>query len=256
MTGRLVRGRVRKPRDERRVFNGAHGCRLRAARMESAAARRIDRRGNVTHQDDALAGRRRGRVRDGHCRQQRARVGMPGVVVEIRRLRVFDHLAEVHDGDPVADVPYDRQVVRDEEIGQAEVLLQVGKQVDDLRLNRDVKSRDRLVADDELRSKNERAGDTYSLPLTTRELGREPVVVLGIEADQLHRLLYEPLAAAATVTDVMDRQRVGDDRPDPTPWIQRAVWVLEDHLDVTPERTNPAPRQPADVLAGEGNAAR
>ncbi len=62
----------------------------------------------------------------------------------------LDHLAEVHDGDPVADVAHDREVVRDEEVGEVEVVLQVGEQVDDLRLDRDVERRDGLVADDQL----------------------------------------------------------------------------------------------------------
>jgi hypothetical protein len=39
--------------------------------------------------------------------------------------------------------------VADEQIGQPELALQVLHQVDDLRLDRDVQRRDRLVADDE-----------------------------------------------------------------------------------------------------------
>ncbi len=35
--------------------------------------------------------------------------------------RHLDDLAEVHDRDPVADVPDDRQVVRDEDVGEAEL---------------------------------------------------------------------------------------------------------------------------------------
>ena len=45
------------------------------------------------------------------------------------------------------------QVVRDEQVGEAELVLQVLEQVDDLRLDRDVERRDRLVADDELRAR-------------------------------------------------------------------------------------------------------
>ena len=42
-----------------------------------------------------------------------------------------------------------RQVVGDEQIGQAEPVLQVEQQVEDLRLHRDVERRDRLVGDDQ-----------------------------------------------------------------------------------------------------------
>jgi hypothetical protein len=43
------------------------------------------------------------------------------------------------------------RIVRDEQVGQLELVLQVHQQVDDLRLDRDVERGDRLVADDQLR---------------------------------------------------------------------------------------------------------
>ena len=46
----------------------------------------------------------------------------------------LDDPAQVHDGDVMADVAHHAQVVRDEDIGQAQVALQVHQQVDDLRL--------------------------------------------------------------------------------------------------------------------------
>ena len=60
----------------------------------------------------------------------------------------FYDAAEVHDGDAVADVFDDRQVVRDEQIREIKLLLQVFEQVDDSRLNRYVERGDGLVADD------------------------------------------------------------------------------------------------------------
>jgi hypothetical protein len=51
--------------------------------------------------------------------------------------------AEVHHGDPVRDVPDDGQVVRDEDVGQLELVLQVLEQVDHLRLDRHVQRRHR-----------------------------------------------------------------------------------------------------------------
>jgi hypothetical protein len=64
--------------------------------------------------------------------------------------RDLDQLAEIHDRDAVADVLHHREVVGDEEIGEAEALLQVLQQVDDLRLDRHVERGDRLVADDQV----------------------------------------------------------------------------------------------------------
>jgi hypothetical protein len=41
------------------------------------------------------------------------------------------------------------EIVGNKEVRQAKFLLQILKQIDDLGLDRDVKSRDRLIADDE-----------------------------------------------------------------------------------------------------------
>ena len=77
-------------------------------------------RGQVAAQHDPLAPVGDVRVRHRHGREQRA-----GVRVA-RRARTaslgvgdLDDLAEVHHRDPVADVPHHRQVVGDEQVGQA-----------------------------------------------------------------------------------------------------------------------------------------
>ena len=90
-------------------------------------------------------------------------------------------------------MPDDVEVVRDEDVGEPELALQVLEQVEDLRLHRDVERRDRLVADDQLRVDGERAGDADALPLAAGELVREAVVVLRVEADDLEQLLHAAL---------------------------------------------------------------
>ena len=111
-------------------------------------------------------------------------VGVHRVLVESSSVADLDDLAEVHDGDAVGDVPDDRQVVGDEDVGEAELVLQVLEQVDDLRLDRHVEGGDRLVADDELGLERERAGDADALALAAGELVRVAVVVLRVEPDQ------------------------------------------------------------------------
>ena len=81
----------------------------------------------------------------GHRREQRRVYGCSGLSYSVVGRRDLDDLAEVHHGDPVGDVADDREVVGDEEIRQAEPLLQLLEQVDDLRLDRDVERRHRLV---------------------------------------------------------------------------------------------------------------
>ena len=87
------------------------------------------------------------------------------------------------------DLAHDGQVVGDEQVGDAEVLLQVLEQVQDLGLDRDVEGGDGLVADDELRPKGDRAGDPDALALAAGELIRVAVVVLRVEADALHQVV-------------------------------------------------------------------
>ena len=83
-----------------------------------------------------------------------------------------------------------------------------------LGLDRDVEGGHRLVGDDQLGPQRQRPGHADALALAAGELGREAVVVLGVEADQLHQLLHPPLALAP-VGDAVDGERVADDRADP-----------------------------------------
>ena len=95
---------------------------------------------------------------------------------------------EVHHRDAVADVLDHRQVVRDEDVGQAELLLQVFEQVDHLRLDRHVERGHRLVADDELGAHRQRARDADALALAAGELVRVAPHVVGAQADGLEQL--------------------------------------------------------------------
>ena len=73
--------------------------------------------------------------------------------------------------------------MRDEDVGQVELALEILQQVEDLRLHRDVERRDRLVADDQLRLERERARDADPLALAAGELVRVAVVVLRAQPD-------------------------------------------------------------------------
>ncbi len=153
-------------------------------------------------------------------------------------------LPEVHHGDPVGDVAHDAQVVRDEDVGQPELRLEVLEQVEDLRLHRDVERRDGLVGDDQLRVDGERAGDADPLALAARELVREPVVVLGVEPDHLEQVL-DARFRSASVPSPWISSGSADDEPDPLAGIQRRVRVLEDHHQLAPERPHVAARRAA-----------
>ena len=76
-------------------------------------------------------------------------------------------------------MPHDVQVVRDEDVGQPELVLEVLEQVEDLRLDGHVERGHRLVADDQLRIHGQRPGDADPLALPAGELVREPVECSG-----------------------------------------------------------------------------
>jgi hypothetical protein len=59
-------------------------------------------------------------------------------LVECIRRRELDDLPQIHDGDPVGYVTHDAEVVCDEDVGQAEVGLQVAEEIEDLCLNGDI----------------------------------------------------------------------------------------------------------------------
>ena len=124
--------------------------------------------------------------------------------------RELDDLAEVHDRDPVGDVADDREVVGDEEIGEAERLLELDEQVQHLRLDRDVERRHRLVGDDELRLQDERARDPDPLALAAAELVRVAVERVGAEADALEHV--DDAVGALAPRRAVDREALADER--------------------------------------------
>src|SRR5207249_11384040 len=97
----------------------------------------------------------------------------------------FHDLAPVQDGDIVADVPDDGDVVGDEQVAEPVLVLQIGEQVEDLGLDGEVQCADGLVCDDQLGRGHEGAGDGDALPLTAREVAGIPCRRGGVEADVL-----------------------------------------------------------------------
>src|SRR5712691_7617211 len=215
--------------DELRVDFGADLLRFPAARVEAAPRRWVHRRGHVARQDDPLAFRLDRRVGDRYRGEQRLAVRVEGTFVEVDPVRELDDLPEVHHCDAVADVTHHGQVVRDEQIGQLEAVLQLFEKIDDLGLNRDVKRRDRLVAHDELRLDGECPRDPDALALATRELMRVAVGEVRVETDDTQELL-DALGLLFPAGEVVDLERFADDVSNRHAGIQGRVRVLKDHL--------------------------
>src|SRR4029077_13912536 len=124
-----------------RVNPGADVLRPGASRVESARARRVDRARHVALEHNGPARSRELRLRDGDGGQKRGGVRMARVPEEVRTAGLLDDLSQIHDEHAIGNVPDDVEVVRDEEVGEAEVLLEAGGQVQDLRVDRDAQGR-------------------------------------------------------------------------------------------------------------------
>jgi D-alanyl-D-alanine carboxypeptidase (penicillin-binding protein 5/6) len=124
---------------------------------------------------------------------------------------VLDDPPEVHHRDAVADVLDDREVVRDEQISEAELGLEVLQQIEDLRLNGHIERRNGFVADEQIGPQGQCPRDADTLRLLRYGLSRyhriAPVrkdAVLGSAALK-YRDERVDLVAARTVMRVARR---------------------------------------------------
>src|ERR1700733_14143339 len=104
-------------------------------------------------------------------------------------------------------MPDHGEVVADEEIGKAELVLQVAHQIEDLRLDRHIERRGRLVPDDEFGFRRQRARNRDTLSLAAGKFVRVLPTIVGVETDQA-----EQLADAGANIGLVSAQVAGCDR--------------------------------------------
>ena len=223
--------------------------------MEDAPRGRVGGARRLARQHHARPGGLLYGIRQGNGGHQRLRVRVQRVVEQLRALRHFDELAQVHDGHPVADVPHQRQVVRDEQVRQPEPLLQVLQQIDDLRLHRDVQRRHRLVADQQLRLDGQRAGDADALALPAAELVRIPTRHVGVQPDEAEQLGDAVAVRAPALGEFVHLQRLADDVARRHARVEGAVGVLEDELHAAVHGAHAAALELGEVFAVEEDLA-
>ena len=111
--------------------------------------------------------------------RQRRRAAQEGVGIgverggeEIAHRRVLDDLAGIHDVDAPAHLGDDAEVMGDEQQRDAVFFHELAQQVEDLRLDRRVERRRRLVGDHETGPAGDGHGDQHTLPHAAAELKR------------------------------------------------------------------------------------
>ena len=133
----------------------------------------------------------------------------------------------------VAQVIHHGEVVADEHVGDAELLLQVLHQVEHLGLYRHVERAHGFVRHDEAGPGDEgtRYGD--ALALAARKLVRVLAQVVGAQA-HLGQHLGGLLALLGTCGLALCLQRLGHDALHGLARVERSVRVLEHHLKIAP----------------------
>ena len=97
-----------------------------------------------------------------------------------------------------------RQVVGNKQISDVSLFLQIIQQIENLRLDRDIQRRDRLIADDEIGIERQSAGDADALPLAAGKFVRISAGIRGIKPDALQQAcdtiaLFRPWAMPCTL---------------------------------------------------------
>ncbi len=167
------------------------------------------------------------------------------VVVELARAADLLEPAVVDDGDLIRDLHRLVLVVRDEDGGDVDDVVELAKPFAKLRADACVERAEGLVEEQHLRLGRERAREAHALSLPTREL-RGVAVAEVLELDEVQELVdalgdlrLRPLAHLQSERDVVPHRHV----------LERGV-MLEDEADVSLLR-----RERRCVLAGEEDLA-
>ena len=152
-------------------------------------------------------------------------------------------MAEIDHHHLIGDVAHDREVVGDEQIGELELLLQLGQQVQHLGADRHVERRHRLVQDEDLGAQHQGTRNGDALALAAREHVRVAVGEFRPQPDAGHHVGCGGAALGRRHVGV-DEQRLFERGPDGLARVERAIGVLEDDLHLA--------AQAATILGGGG----
>lgn len=123
----------------------------------------------------------------------------------------------------------------DEEIGEAELVLQILEQVDDLGLDGDVEGACGFVADDETWAEGEGAGDGDALALAARELVGVAVGGVGGHAAAVEEIAGSAAGFGASIDGFVDAEGFGDNVGDAHARAEACGGILEDDLHALAE---------------------
>gem|GEM_PF-1962577 len=141
----------------------------------------------------------------------------------------------------------------DEDRGEADGLLRLGEEADDVRLHGDVERARGLVGNDQGRREGQRAGDGHALALAAGELRGVAAREIGGEPGGVEQL-GDPLRALRAGADSTDVERLADAVADGAARVEGGDRVLRDDRGV-PGRTVGEDGTRARLLQARGDAA-
>src|SRR5664280_2202059 len=165
-------------------------------------------------------------------RQQTVRVRVTRRLEDLFGRRVLDNLAGIRDGDGLCHFSDDGEVVGNDENGHTQFLLQSAHQVEDLRLDGDIKRRRGFIRDQELRVRGQCHGYHDPLAHATAHFMRvlaEAPFGLG-DADQVKHL-DRSLLRLSVIDLLMQGNGFTDLITNRVNRIERCHRFLEDHRD-------------------------
>src|ERR1022692_641698 len=196
--------------------------------------------------------------------QQTSGVGMLRAFGDLLGGSYLHNLAAIHHRNARREIAHDRHRVRNEQISQAEVALQLRQQIDDLRAHADVERGDGFVGHDKFGTQRQRARDADALPLASAEFVREAPPDRFVEANgaqEFDDAALQPTLSQSTrqgwgALFSMNDERLGDDVLDAEAGIERGEGILEDDLHIAAQPPHFAGAGGEQVAAFEADAAR
>ena len=184
-------------------------------------------------------------------------VGMLWLVEEGQGVVLLDELAGLHDGDAIADVGDDTEVVSDQDDGHADLGLQPAEQVEDVGLDGDVEGGGGLVGDQQHRVARHGAGDQHPLGHAAGDLvwiGTERALGIG-DPDHLQQF-QRPLPGLALAQAEDGAHRLDELEADRERRVEVAHRLLRDVGDLlAPDLAVLAGRQAGELAAAEADRA-
>ena len=157
-----------------------------------------------------------------------------------------------HDRDEVADVPHDREVVGDEEVG--ETPSSACRSMSRLRIWPWTETSRAETGSSQMMRSGSRAS-ARAMPIRCscppeNDAGRRSPSA-GVDAHTLEQLIG-PATTLGAVVEAMDDPRFGHDVAGPEAWVDRGEGILVDELHVSAHRPQGRTFERHEVLAAEG----